>query len=94
MIGFVIVCEQEHSKQHFQAEERNLLPLMEAVELTKGQNERVLEQCWDAMQGTHSHLFRFFMEGLAPHDAMSYLGLIIRCSDQDRATAMLRLIME
>lgn len=85
---------QEHCKEHFEGEERDLLPLMEAAELSKQQDERVLEQCWDVMQGTHSHLFRFFMEGLLPYDAMAYLGLIIRCSDQDRAAAILQLIMD
>ncbi|KAL6327004.1 hypothetical protein AAG906_012688 [Vitis piasezkii] len=73
---------------------QDLLPLMEAAELSKQQHERLLEQCWDAMQGTHSHLFRFFIEGLPPHDAMSYLGLIIKCNDKDRAATMLCPIME
>ncbi|KAL6327916.1 hypothetical protein AAG906_027327 [Vitis piasezkii] len=85
---------QEHCKEHFDEEERDLLPLMEAAELSKQQHERLLEQCWDAMQGTHSHLFRFFIEGLPPHDAMSYLGLIIKCNDKDRAATMLCPIME
>ncbi|KAL3579476.1 hypothetical protein D5086_020980 [Populus alba] len=51
-----------HSKEHFQEEERDVLPLMEALELGKDQQLRVLEQCIDVMQGTHSHLFSFFIE--------------------------------
>ncbi|KAA8539083.1 hypothetical protein F0562_025775 [Nyssa sinensis] len=85
---------QEHCKEHFQGEERNLLPLMEATELSREQQERVLEQCLDAMQGTHSHLFCFFLEGLRPRDALQYLDLITRCSDRERVTSILHVIVE
>ncbi|KAI7987222.1 Bifunctional adenosine 5'-phosphosulfate phosphorylase/adenylylsulfatase HINT4 [Camellia lanceoleosa] len=63
----------DHCKEHFEEEERELLPLMEATELSREQQEKVLEQCLDVMQGTHSHLFHFFIEGLLPQDAMHYL---------------------
>ncbi|XP_009623085.1 uncharacterized protein [Nicotiana tomentosiformis] len=85
---------QEHSKKHFEEEEKNLLPLMEAAELSKAQQDKVLDQCLDVMHGTHSHLFRFFMEGLLPQDAMHYLDMLSRCSDQNRVSSMLRLIVD
>ncbi|XP_059307754.1 uncharacterized protein LOC132059221 [Lycium ferocissimum] len=85
---------KKHSKKHFEEEEKNLLPLMEATELSKAQQDKVLDQCLDVMQGTHSHLFRFFMEGLLPQDAMHYLDMLSRCSDQNRVTSMLRLIVD
>ncbi|XP_076890976.1 uncharacterized protein LOC143542225 [Bidens hawaiensis] len=66
---------QEKCKQHFEEEEREVLPLMEAVELTQGQQERLIEQSLDVMPSTHSHLLKFFMEGLLPHEAMLYLDL-------------------
>ncbi|KAK9283037.1 hypothetical protein L1049_011265 [Liquidambar formosana] len=86
---------QEHCKEHFEEEERDLLPLMEAAaDMRKEQQERVLEQCLDVMEGTHSHLFRFFIDGLLPQDAMQYLDLITRCSDKERVASMLRMIVE
>lgn len=85
---------QDHCKQHFEEEERELLPLIEAAELSKEQQEKVLEQCLDVMQGTHSHLFRFFMEGLLPQDALQYLDMVITSSNKERVASMLRMIVE
>lgn len=84
----------DHSKEHFQEEERDVLPLMEALELGKDQQLRVLEQCIDVMQGTHSHLFSFFFEGLLPREAMQYLDLITRCKEEKLVASMLRRIIE
>ncbi|CAL5343145.1 unnamed protein product [Camellia sinensis] len=85
---------QDHCKEHFEEEERELLPLMEATELSREQQEKVLEQCLDVMQGTHSHLFHFFIEGLLPQDAMHYLDLVIKSSNKERVASMLRMIIE
>ncbi|XP_019192234.1 PREDICTED: uncharacterized protein LOC109186623 isoform X2 [Ipomoea nil] len=85
---------KEHSKQHFEEEERELLPLMEATDLSKLQQVKALEQCLDTMQGTHSHLFSFFMEGLLPRDAMHYMDIIARCSDNERVCRLFRLLVE
>lgn len=85
---------QDHCKQHFEEEERELLPLMEATELSREQQEKVLEQCLDVMQGTHSHLFRFFMEGLLPLDALQYLDMVIASGNKERVASMLRVIVE
>ncbi|KAI3721764.1 hypothetical protein L2E82_32782 [Cichorium intybus] len=85
---------QEHCKQHFEEEERGILPLMEATELTQGQQERLLEQSLDVMPGTHSNLLRFFMEGLLPHEAMLYLDLITRCTDKVRSGSIYRFLVE
>lgn len=92
--NFNIYLIQERSKKHFEEEEKNLLPLMEAAEMSKAQQDKVLDQCLDVMHGTHSHLFRFFMEGLLPPDAMHYLDMLSRCSDQNRVSSMLRLIVD
>lgn len=85
---------QEHSKQHFEEEERKLLPLLEAAELTKLQQVSALEQCLSTMDGTHSRLFRFFMEGLVPQDAMQYMDMVAKCSDKDRVCRLFRLVVE
>ncbi|XP_045808867.1 uncharacterized protein LOC123903048 [Trifolium pratense] len=85
---------QEQCKQHFMEEELELLPLMEAVELSREQDERALEQCFDVMQATHSGLLKFLVEGLSPKDAMKYLDLISMCRDRERMEYMLRMIIE
>lgn len=85
---------QENSKQHFMEEDKDLLPFMEAVELNKEQQKRVLEQCLDVMQGTHSHLFNFLLEGLLPLEAMQYLDLFISCNDRERTASTLKLIVD
>ncbi|XP_042012855.1 uncharacterized protein LOC121761274 [Salvia splendens] len=85
---------KENCKQHFEEEERELLPLMEATELNKLQQEKVLQQSLDAMRETHSHLFRFFMEGLCPQDGMHYFGLIKRYCDNARVSLMLHMMVD
>ncbi|XAR53513.1 hypothetical protein NMG60_11022101 [Bertholletia excelsa] len=85
---------KDHCKEHFEEEEKGLLPLLEGAELSREQQEKVLEQCWDSMQGTHSHLFHFFIDGLIPQDAMHYLDLIIPSSNEDRVASMLRMIVQ
>lgn len=71
-----------------------LLPLMEALELSKVQEESALEQCFDVMQGTHGRLLKFLLEGLSPHDAMKYLDLIGKCRDRERMESMLQTIVK
>ncbi|KAJ0044539.1 hypothetical protein Pint_05812 [Pistacia integerrima] len=65
-----------HCKEHFEEEERDLLPLVQATEMSKEQQKKILVQCVNTMQGTHSHLFKVFLEGLLPQEAMLYLDLI------------------
>lgn len=85
---------KDHCREHFEEEEKELLPLMEAVELSKLQQEKVMQQCMDVMRETHSHLFRFFMEGLRPLDAMQYLDMIKRYCDNVRVSLMLHMIVD
>ncbi|XP_010245450.1 PREDICTED: uncharacterized protein LOC104588984 isoform X2 [Nelumbo nucifera] len=80
---------QEHCKQHFEEEERELLPLLEAVELSKEWEQSMVEQCMEVMEGTHSHLFQFLIEGLLPRDSMQYLEMTMRCRDKGRVATIL-----
>ncbi|XP_062091751.1 uncharacterized protein LOC133797747 [Humulus lupulus] len=82
----------EHCKEHFVEEEIQVLPYIEATELSKPRQRRVLEQSLDVMQGTHSRLFNFFLEGLLPLDAMQYLDLVAMCHDEERMSSMLQMI--
>ncbi|KAL6545431.1 hypothetical protein OROGR_009305 [Orobanche gracilis] len=85
---------KENCGKHFEEEERELLPLMEATELNKPQQEKILQQSLDVMSETHSQLFRFFMEGLQPQDAMHYFDLIKRYCDNVRVSLMLHMMVE
>ncbi|XP_020202702.1 uncharacterized protein LOC109788396 [Cajanus cajan] len=85
---------QVQCKQHFMEEDLELLPMMEAVELSKEQDESALEQCFVVMQGTHGRLLKFLLEGLPPHDAMKYLDLISMCRDKERMESMLKMVVE
>ncbi|KAK7280536.1 hypothetical protein RJT34_25600 [Clitoria ternatea] len=85
---------QGKCKQHFREEEVELLPLMEALELSKEQEVSALEQCFDVMQETHGRLLKFLLEGLPAHDAMKYLDLISKCRDKERMESMLQMIVK
>lgn len=73
-------------------EEKELLPYMEATELSKVQQQKLLEQSFDVMRGTHSHLFSFFLEGLLPLEAMQYLDLFSLCYSEERIASRIRMI--
>ncbi|GLT88735.1 hypothetical protein SLE2022_067470 [Rubroshorea leprosula] len=75
---------QKHCKQHFEDEEKDLLPLIEATDLNEEQQKVILGQCYDSMKATHSNLFDFFLEGLLPKEAMQYLDIFMKCSDQEQ----------
>lgn len=78
------VCYQKHCKQHFEDEEKDLLPLIEATDLNEEQQKVILGQCYDSMKATHSHLFDFFLEGLLPKEAMQYLDIFMKCNDPEQ----------
>ncbi|KAG1331698.1 hypothetical protein COCNU_02G016660 [Cocos nucifera] len=87
---------QEHCKEHFKEEEKELLPLLAAAERTQIEEENntsssFVEQMMLLMESTHSHLFPFFMAGLLPHEAMQYVDLVcLYTCDQQRVAAMLK----
>ncbi|MED6139647.1 hypothetical protein PIB30_085778, partial [Stylosanthes scabra] len=85
---------QGQCNQHFRDEDVELLPMMEAVELSDERDKIALEQCLDVMQGTHRRLLKFFLEGLPSHDAMKYLDLISVCRDKEKMECMLQVILE
>ncbi|KAL1367922.1 uncharacterized protein LOC107474185 [Arachis duranensis] len=85
---------QGQCNQHFRSEDVELLPMMEAVELSDEQHRIALEHCFDVMQRTHRPLLKFFLEGLPPHDAMKYLDLISMCRDKEKMERMLQVILE
>lgn len=85
---------QEHCKEHFRKEERDLLSLMEATELQKDEHTIILGQCLEVMHETHTLQFRFLMEGLLPHDAMHYLDIIVQSNDKMKATSIIRTLVE
>ncbi|ERN13011.1 uncharacterized protein LOC18441248 [Amborella trichopoda] len=81
---------QAHCKEHFDEEERKLLPLLEAADLSREMQEGTLGQCFEVMEATHSHLFSFFIAGLSPIDAFCYIEMVKRCGDKDRVTRIIQ----
>ena len=67
---------------------------MEAAELDEQQQRKIFEQYINVMQGTHSHLIRFFIEGLLPHEAMEYVDLVMICMDQETMASILCMLVE
>ncbi|XP_074312398.1 uncharacterized protein LOC141647925 [Silene latifolia] len=85
---------QDNCRDHFNEEERNLFPLLEAAELTEWKQRKTVEGCIDVMQGTHSHFFSFFIQGLLPHEAIEYLDLMMTCINKERVSSMLHLLVD
>ncbi|XP_010536308.1 PREDICTED: uncharacterized protein LOC104811342 [Tarenaya hassleriana] len=80
---------QERCKGHFVEEEKDLLPLVEAAELSKEQQKKLLNESFEVMRGTHSHLLDFLLEGMLPIEAMQYLDLIMKFGDANLISSML-----
>ncbi|XP_054803905.1 uncharacterized protein LOC129307064 [Prosopis cineraria] len=85
---------QGQCKQHFREEEVELLPLMEAVEMSREEEQSAVEQCFEVMQATHNRLFKFLLEGLPAHDAMKYLDLVRSCRNGEKMESMLQMIVQ
>ncbi|XP_077234456.1 hemerythrin HHE cation-binding domain protein [Tasmannia lanceolata] len=83
---------QEHCREHFEEEEKGLLPLLEGTEISKEREEGMLVQCFEVMEGSHSHLFHFLMAGLLPRDAMLYLDLVCTCMSRQRVASILQVL--
>ncbi|XP_039143807.1 uncharacterized protein LOC120280902 isoform X1 [Dioscorea cayenensis subsp. rotundata] len=86
---------QEHCKEHFQKEERELLPLLntaESIGKEEGEEtERWLDKVMELMEVTHSQLFPFFMSGLLPHESMKYIELLCKSiKDQQQLLLLLK----
>ncbi|KAM7268893.1 hypothetical protein ACFE04_011059 [Oxalis oulophora] len=75
-----LISLKEHCTEHFEDEEKNLLPLLEALEHSRDQQKKVLAECVDVMKATHSRLLKSLLLGLTPQDAMQYLDLIRTCN--------------
>jgi len=92
--------KQAHCKEHFEEEEKKLLPLLEGAERTRREEG---EQPWSQfdwaeklmkmMEATHSHLFPLLMAGLRPDEALQYIDLVCRCvPEENQVVKMLRLL--
>uniref|UniRef100_A0ACD5XC01 Uncharacterized protein n=1 Tax=Avena sativa TaxID=4498 RepID=A0ACD5XC01_AVESA len=94
---------QDHTKEHFKEEEKDMLPRLESVRRMQREEGSVADksnsgwasEAMDTMEMTHSKLFPFFMTGLMPQEAMQYLDLVCRCTKNTRhLVSMLRSLAE
>lgn len=76
-------------KAHFEEEEKELLPMVEAAEMGKEKQKKLLNQSLQVMRETHSRTFDFLLEGLTPQEAMQYLDLLMKFGDQDLISSFL-----
>ncbi|KAM7263065.1 hypothetical protein ACFE04_000748 [Oxalis oulophora] len=81
---------KDHCKEHFEDEEKNLFPLLEAIDQSREQQKRVLAECVDVSTATHSCRLKSILQGLPPQDAMQYLDLIRTCGSQTAQRQSLR----
>ncbi|CAA7046174.1 unnamed protein product [Microthlaspi erraticum] len=76
-------------KSHFEEEEKDLLPMVEAAEMGKEKQKKLMNQSLEVMRGSHSHLFDFLLEGLTPQDAMQYIDLLMKFGDPELISSFL-----
>ncbi|ESQ45046.1 hypothetical protein EUTSA_v10010495mg [Eutrema salsugineum] len=76
-------------KAHFEEEEKELLPMVEAAEMGKEKQKKLMNQSLEVMRGTHSDLFDFLLEGLTPQEAMQYLDLLMKFGDPNLISSFL-----
>uniref|UniRef100_A0A1J3GFS2 Hemerythrin-like domain-containing protein n=1 Tax=Noccaea caerulescens TaxID=107243 RepID=A0A1J3GFS2_NOCCA len=76
-------------KAHFEEEEKDLLPMVEAAEMGKEKQKKLMNQSLEVMRGSHSHLFDFLLQGLTPQEAMQYLDLLMKFGDPDLISSFL-----
>lgn len=90
---------QEHCKEHFREEEKELFPLIDSVyrmqriegDISNWSNSGWVGQVVSATELTHSRLFPFFIAGLLPQEAMEYVDLICRSTrDPQQLASMLQ----
>ncbi|KAL0714380.1 hypothetical protein Bca4012_021359 [Brassica carinata] len=70
-------------KAHFEEEEKELLPMVEAAEMGKEKQKKLMNQSLEVMRGTHTNGFDFILQGLTPQEAMQYLDLLMNFGDPD-----------
>ncbi|RID47071.1 hypothetical protein BRARA_I03699 [Brassica rapa] len=70
-------------KAHFEEEEKELLPMVEAAEMGKEKQKKLMNQGLEVMRGTHTNVFDFLLQGLTPQEAMQYLDLLMNFADPD-----------
>lgn len=83
---------QDHTKEHFKEEEKDMLPRLESVRRMQREEGNVPDksnsgwasEAMGTMEMTHSKLFPFFMTGLMPQEAVQYLDLVCRCTKNTR----------
>ncbi|KAF8117365.1 hypothetical protein N665_0011s0085 [Sinapis alba] len=68
-------------KAHFEEEEKDLLPMVEAAEMGKEKQKKLMNQSLELMRGTHSNVCDFLLQGLTPQEAMQYLDLLMNFAD-------------
>ncbi|CAN6837600.1 unnamed protein product [Brassica oleracea] len=73
--------QQMMCKAHFEEEEKDLLPMVEAAEMGREKQNKLMNQSLELMRGTHSNVCDFLLQGLTPQEAMQYLDILMNFAD-------------
>lgn len=75
-------------KEHFQEEEKEQLPLLQAAGYGMRRQQPMVAQAFMVMESMHSRLLPYLLEGLKPHEVHQYLGLMTSFTNENEKNAM------
>jgi len=84
-----VVAFVAHVKEHFQEEEKEQLPLLQAAGYGMRRQQPMVVQAFMVMESMHSRLLPYLLEGLKPHEVHQYLGLMTSFTNENEKNAML-----
>lgn len=83
---------QSHTVEHFQEEETELLPLLNAAGVGSKQQEALVCQCVEIMESMHARMFSFMLSGLHPHQIHQYLSLLQKSLEESNKVLLTRMM--
>ncbi|XP_024533906.1 uncharacterized protein LOC9638252 [Selaginella moellendorffii] len=67
---------QESTRDHFDEEERDILPLLETVGFGSKQQDAAIESCVIIMEAAHGRLLPYLLQGMPAHEMYQYLRIV------------------
>eukprot|EP00250_Pteridium_aquilinum_P014693 c22142_g1_i1 orf=488-1969(+) len=81
-----------HTIEHFQEEETELLPLLNAAGVGSKQQAALVGKCVEIMESTHARMFSFLLSGLHPHQIHQYLNLLQKSLEESNKVFLARMM--
>lgn len=83
---------KSHTVEHFQEEETELLPLLNAAGVGSKQQEALVCQCVEIMESMHARMLSFMLSGLHPHQIHQYLSLLQKSLEESNKVLLTRMM--